>query len=292
MDLDKIERSSNVDDRRRMGGGAKAAGGIGAIVMALIAIFVFKQDPMQVVQQQMQKKQSSVVSDRPITPEEEALQEHVEKVLKLTEDVWDEIYPYAAQHFKQSQDPYVKPRLVSFTGEVTSRCGRANSGMGPFYCPADQQVYIDLSFYDELQKKFKAPGDFAQAYVVAHEVGHHVQKLLGFSDLVHKKRQTVSKEEYNQLSVKLELQADFFAGVWANRAERKFKILERGDLEEGLRAAGAVGDDKIQKRMQGYVVPESFTHGTAEQRIKWFTLGLETGDPTSHNPFDLPYSQL
>jgi predicted metalloprotease len=206
--------------------------------------------------------------------------------------VWDEIYPYAAKNFPGRPTAYVKPTLVSFAGQVRSGCGLADAGMGPFYCPADQKVYLDLAFYDELKKKFKAPGDFAQAYVVAHEVGHHVQKLLGFSDYVHGKQRTVSKEEYNRLSVKLELQADYFAGVWANRAEKNFQVLERGDIEEGLRAAGAVGDDTIQKRAQGYVVPESFTHGTAEQRIKWFTMGLKSGDPLAHNPFDLAYENL
>ena len=276
-----------------MSGGQKAAGGIGAIVMAFIAIFILKQDPQQVIQQQKQKQKSSgAQTDRKFTPEEEALQVHVEKVLTLTEDVWDEIYPYAAEKFRGKPAAYVKPKLISFSGQVRSACGLADSGMGPFYCPADQQVYIDLQFYDELKKKFKAPGDFAQAYVVAHEVGHHVQKLLGFSDFVHKKRQTVGKEEYNRLSVKLELQADFFAGVWANRAQKRFAVLEKGDIEEGLRAAGAVGDDTIQKRAQGYVVPESFTHGTAEQRIRWFRLGLESGDPRSHNPFDVAYEDL
>jgi predicted metalloprotease len=294
MRLDKIKRSSNVEDRRRVSGGKKAAGGIGAIIMALIAIFVLKQDPAQVVQQAMQNsgKGSGADPQREFTAEEEALQEHVAKVLQLTEDVWDEIYPYAAEKFRGQSGPYVKPKLVSFSGQVRSACGLADAGMGPFYCPGDQQVYIDLAFYDELKKKFKAPGDFAQAYVVAHEVGHHVQKLLGFSDFVHKKRQTVGKEEYNQLSVKLELQADYFAGVWANRAQKKYQVLEEGDIEEGLRAAGAVGDDTIQKRAQGYVVPESFTHGTAEQRIKWFTLGLKSGDPRAHNPFDVAYQDL
>ena len=295
MRLDKIKRSSNVDDRRRMSGGKKAAGGLGAIVMALIAIFVFKKDPAQTLAElastQKQGAASSVQSDRELTPEEKEMEEFVSKVLKLTEDVWEEIYPYAAREYNRPTT-YEKPKLVLFAGRVNSACGLADSGMGPFYCPGDKQVYIDLDFYGELERKFKAPGDFAQAYVLAHEVGHHVQKLLGFSDFVHKKRQTVSKEEYNRLSVRLELQADYFAGVWANRAQKSFNILERGDLEEGLRAASAVGDDTIQKRAQGYVVPESFTHGSAEQRIRWFRKGLETGDPLAHNPFDVAYEDL
>ena len=294
MRLDNIERSKNVDDRRRMSGGQKAAGGLGAIIMAVIAIFVFKKDPAQTLSELATSNlaPAGVQSQREFTPEEEALQIHVEKVLKLTEDVWDEIYPHAAQKFTGRRSPYEKPTLVSFSGQVSSACGHASAAMGPFYCPGDKQVYIDLDFFNDLKKEFDAPGDFAQAYVVAHEVGHHVQKLLGFSDFVHKKRQTVSKEEYNRLSVKLELQADYFAGVWANRAQKRFNILERGDLEEGLGAAGAVGDDRIQKRAQGYVVPESFTHGTADQRIRWFTLGLKSGDPAAHNPFDVPYDEL
>jgi len=279
-----------------MSGGQKAVGGLGAIVMALIAIFIFKKDPVQTLAElaTQTSQQQSVGPAREFTPEEQALQEHVEKVLTLTEDVWEEIYPYAAEKFSSGGRPaqYVKPKLVSFSGRINTACGLADAGMGPFYCPGDQQVYIDLAFYDELKKKFKAPGDFAQAYVVAHEVGHHVQKLLGFSDFVNQKRRELSPEEFNKYSVKLELQADFFAGVWANRAQKNFGVLESGDIEEGLRAAGAVGDDTIQKRMQGYAVPESFTHGTAEQRVKWFTLGLKSGDPRSHNPFDLAYEDL
>jgi predicted metalloprotease len=262
--------------------------------MALIAIFVFKKDPVQTLSNLATQtaQQQSVGPGREFTPEEQALQEHVEKVLTLTEDVWDEIYPYAAEKFRGQPGQYVKPKLVSFSGRIKTACGLADAGMGPFYCPGDQQVYIDLAFYDELKKKFKAPGDFAQAYVIAHEVGHHVQKLLGFSDFVNQKRRELGPEEFNKYSVKLELQADYFAGVWANRAQQKWQVLERGDLEEGIRAAGAVGDDTIQKRAQGYAVPESFTHGTAEQRIKWFTLGLESGDPRAYNPFDVAYEDL
>ena len=295
MRLEKIKRSSNVEDRRQMRGGTKAVGGgLGAIVMALIAIFIFKKDPVQTLSNLalQTSQQQSVGPAREFTPEEQALQEHVEKVLTLTEDVWEEIFPYAAEKFSGGAAPYVKPKLISFSGRIRTACGLADAGMGPFYCPGDQQVYIDLAFYDELKKKFKAPGDFAQAYVIAHEVGHHVQKLLGFSDFVNEKRQQLAPEEFNKYSVKLELQADYFAGVWANRAQKNWQVLERGDLEEGIRAAGAVGDDTIQKQAQGYAVPESFTHGTAEQRIKWFTLGLESGDPRAHNPFDLAYEDL
>ena len=236
MRLDKIKRSENVDDRRRMSGGKKAAGGLGAIVMALIAIFVFKKDPVQTLSNlaTQNAQTQGVKSDRPFTPEEQALQEQVEKVLKLTEDVWDEIYPYASEKFRGQPGQYVKPTLVSFSGQVKSACGLADAGMGPFYCPADQQVYIDLAFYDELKKKFKAPGDFAQAYVLAHEVGHHVQKLLGISDKVRALQARASKVEKNRLSVRLELQADYFAGVWAHHTQRTKGVLEPGDKSEAF----------------------------------------------------------
>ena len=292
MRLDRIKRSENVDDRRGRGGGKKAAGGIGAIVMALIAIFVFKQDPVQELGKLAAEQSSGRQGAYTPTPEEEEMSKRVDQVLYLTEVVWGEIFPDTALHFTKRSSPYVEPTLVKFSGQVQSACGHASAAMGPFYCPADQQVFIDLAFFKEMEVKMNAPGDFAQAYVVAHEVGHHVQKLLGFSEYVHRQRLKVSKAEYNELSVRLELQADYFAGVWARHAQEKEKILEEGDIEEGLRAAFAVGDDTIQKRAQGYVVPEAFTHGSAEQRIRWFSLGLKTGDPTAHNPFDLPYEKL
>ena len=187
----------------------------------------------------------------------------------------------------------VMPKLVLYTGQVKSACGFASAAMGPFYCPADEKVYLDLSFCEELQTKYRAPGDFAVAYVLAHEVGHHVQNLVGYSDLVDEQRGRVSKAEQNQLSVRLELQADYLAGVWAHHAERTKKILESGDVEEALGAASAVGDDRLQKQAQGYVVPDSFTHGTSAQRSRWFRLGLQTGDlARAKELFELPEDQL
>jgi predicted metalloprotease len=278
-------RSSNVEDRRRVGGrGVATGGGLGMIVFALIAIFLFKQDPQRVLQQ-IEAQQPTTSIDTPLTPEQQELGDFVTVVLGYTEDVWDRLFPEVSAVYS-GPATYERPNLVLFTGQVQSACGGASAAMGPFYCPGDRKVYIDLSFYDELKRRFQAPGDFAQAYVIAHEVGHHVQNLLGISDRVHAMRQRVSENEYNQLSVRLELQADYLAGVWAHHAESTFQILEHGDVEEGLDAASAIGDDNIQKQSQGYVVPESFTHGSAEQRVRWFRLGLQSGDPLAHNPFD------
>jgi hypothetical protein len=195
----------------------------------------------------------------------------VRRVLGDTEDVW-------AALFRANGAEYQPPRLVLFSGAVDSACGRAGSATGPFYCPGDSQVYIDLSFYDDLARRFGAPGDFAQAYVIAHEVGHHIQNLMGTSAKVHAMRGRVSEAEYNDLSVRLELQADFYAGVWAHHAQAARQILESGDIEEAMRCAAAIGDDRLQKQAQGYVVPETFTHGTSEQRVRWFKKGLESGD--------------
>ncbi|MCA9099152.1 MAG: zinc metallopeptidase, partial [Planctomycetaceae bacterium] len=187
--------------------------------------------------------------------------------------------------FQRMGKTYRKPTLVLFRGQVSSACGFASAAMGPFYCPGDQKLYVDLQFYEELSNRFGAPGDFAQAYVIAHEVGHHVQNLLGISEQVQAQRARLSDEEYNELSVRLELQADFLAGVWAHHADQQRDILERGDIEEGLRAAAAIGDDTLQKQSRGYVVPESFTHGTSEQRVRWFRKGLETGDLSQMDTF-------
>ncbi|MCA9321559.1 MAG: zinc metallopeptidase, partial [Planctomycetes bacterium] len=209
-----------------------------------------------------------------------------------TEDVWNDIYADGARAHRGATPNYQEPKLVLFAEQVASACGNQSSAVGPFYCPGDNQVYIDLEFFAQLATRFGAPGDFAQAYVIAHEVGHHVQNLLGVSRMVHEKKARVSEEEYNQLSVRLELQADYFAGCWAHHAEQRYQILERGDLDEGLKAAFAVGDDTIQKRSRGYVVPESFTHGTSEQRVRWFRLGFKSGDPAANDPFDVDYRDL
>jgi len=266
-------RSSNVEDRRgvRFSKKTAAGGGIGTIVLILVAMY-FGIDPGVVMQVtntgQVQEQQVEQVS---LTPEEQELTEFVSVVLADTEDTWHAI-------FQQGGSTYREPKLVLFSGAVQSACGFAQDAMGPFYCPRDEKVYIDLSFYRDLRDRFKAPGDFAQAYVIAHEIGHHVQTILGISELVHKQRQSLPKKEANALLVKQELQADCFAGIWAHHADRTRNILERGDIEEGLTAANAIGDDRLQRQSQGYVVPDSFTHGSSAQRMKWFQKGLTTGD--------------
>jgi len=213
------------------------------------------------------------------TAQEKELVDFVSVILADTEDTWTAL-------FRQKGRTYQEPRLVLFRGAVASACGMAQSAMGPFYCPGDQQIYIDLGFYDQLKNRFKAPGDFAQAYVIAHEVGHHVQTLLGISSHVHAARRKLSTAEGNQLSVRLELQADCLAGVWANHANKTRQLLEVGDLEEGLAAASAIGDDTLQKQSQGYVRPDSFTHGSSAQRVKWFKIGLDSGDMASCDTFN------
>jgi hypothetical protein len=223
-----------------------------------------------------------------LTPEEKAADDErakfVKVVLGYTEDVWDNLFAQQGSHYQQ-------PTLVLFRDAVQSACGNASSASGPFYCPGDQELYIDLSFYQELEERFKAPGDFAMAYVVAHEVGHHIQKLLGISDKMDRLRQQMGREEYNKYSVMLELQADFLAGVWAHHAQQMKNILEAGDIDEALNAANAIGDDRLQKESQGYVVPESFTHGTSQQRIYWFKKGFDTGDMKQGDTFNDPSLQ-
>ena len=236
----------------------------------MILALLFGADPQQLLEQAPSDPSSGVQSSRPLNPEEEELKQFVSVVLAKSEDVWHEV-------FRRNGSQYREPTLVLFTDQVESACGMAGSAVGPFYCPADEKVYIDLSFYEALRRRFKAPGDFAQAYVVAHEVGHHVQKLLGINERVSAMQRRVSEEQANQLSVRLELQADFFAGVFARYVQNQ-GILEPGDIEEALRAASSVGDDEIQRRTTGYIVPDSFTHGTSEQRLRWFRKGYETGD--------------
>jgi predicted metalloprotease len=204
----------------------------------------------------------------------------VSVVLADTEDTWNKL-------FRQNGENYVEPTLVLYSGAVESACGFARSAVGPFYCPADQKVYIDLSFYEDLKTRHQAPGDFAQAYVIAHEVGHHVQNQLGISDRVRAMQRRVRQGEANQLSVRLELQADCFAGIWAHHADRSRQILEQGDVEEALNAASSIGDDRLQRRSQGYVVPEAFTHGSSAQRVRWFKRGIQTGNPEQCNTFEV-----
>src|SRR5690349_2051557 len=262
--------STNIEDRRGLSGGKIAVGGgLGTVVIMIIAL-LFGADPRQLLQQVPDDQSGQVQTSRPQNPQEEELKQFVGVVLGKTEDVWHDI-------FRQNGREYREPHLVLFTDQVRSACGIAGAAVGPFYCPGDEKVYIDLAFYEQLRREFNAPGDFAQAYVVAHEVGHHVQKLLGISERVDRLQGQVSEVEANQLSVRLELQADFFAGVFARYVQNQ-GLLEAGDVEEALRAASAVGDDQIQRRTAGYVVPDSFTHGTSEQRLRWFKKGYETGD--------------
>jgi predicted metalloprotease len=254
--------------------GMAMTGGIGSIIMLLVALFM-GMDPMALLQQQPNVGQGPAVAD----PAEEERKEFVSVVLADTEEVWHKL-------FRQMGREYAEPTLVLFRGHVESACGQASSAVGPFYCPRDRKVYIDLQFFEQLRGEFGAAGDFAQAYVIAHEVGHHVQQLLGTSDRVHAAQQRLSKAEANELSVRLELQADFLAGVWAHHAHRMRNILEAGDIEEAINAAEAIGDDRLQRRSQGYVVPDSFTHGTSRQRAQWFRRGFETGDVRQGDTFD------
>ena len=272
-------QSTNIEDRRGMSGGRGIAvgGGLGTLLIMILAL-VFGFDPQTLLQQAPDEQPSQVQSSRPRNAEEEELKQFVAVVLAKSEDVWQDV-------FRKNGRQYREPTLVLFTGQVRSACGIAGAAVGPFYCPGDEKVYIDLAFYEELRRQFSAPGDFAQAYVVAHEVGHHVQKLLGVTDRVDAMSNRMSEAEANQVSVRLELQADFFAGVFARYVQNQ-GMLEAGDIEEALRAASAVGDDKIQRRTTGYVVPDSFTHGTSEQRLRWFKRGYETGDIRQGDTFN------
>lgn len=271
MDFRNGKESNNVEDRRGQGGrGLRGGGkiGIGTIVLALVAMY-FGIDPSVVLNTAMTDP-APVESTQQRPEAENAQARFVSMVLADTEDTWRVI-------FQQGGATYREPKLVLYTGATRSACGVGQAEMGPFYCPADAKVYLDLAFFDELHHRFGAPGDFAQAYVIAHEIGHHVQNLLGISDKVQQARGRVSEREANLLSVRLELQADCLAGIWAHHANRSRSVLEAGDIEEGLAAATAVGDDHIQKRTQGYAVPDSFTHGSAEQRRRWFGIGLQEG---------------
>jgi uncharacterized protein len=270
-------QSTNIEDRRGLSGGKVAVGGgLGTLVVIIIAL-LFGADPRQLLEQVPSEQPARVQTSRAQNPEEEELKQFVAVVLGKSEDVWTQI-------FQQNGRQYREPTLVLFTDQVESACGYMGAAVGPFYCPGDEKVYIDLSFYEELRRQFQAPGDFAQAYVIAHEVGHHVQKLLGISDRVTALQQRSSEVQANQLSVRLELQADFFAGMFA-RYVQKQGLLESGDIEEALRAASAVGDDRLQEQATGRVMPDSFTHGTSEQRLRWFRRGYETGDMRQGDTF-------
>ena len=272
MRLDDERESSNVEDRRgmRMPGGRAGGIGIGTIAIALVAMY-FGVDPSVVLNMGQGLQQEAPIEGQAI-PQDDPEAKFVAKVLGSTEDTWGKIFQNAGQQ-------YPAPVLVLFRGATPTACGTGQAAMGPFYCPGDQKVYIDLAFYDEMKNRFHAPGDFAQAYVIAHEVGHHIQNLTGISDKVQQARQSAHSEaQANQYSVRLELQADCYAGVWAHHADGANRILEAGDVEEAMTAAAAIGDDALQRQAQGYAVPDSFTHGTSQQRVRWFNQGLSAGD--------------
>ena len=287
MRLTGRRESSHVDDRRRSGGGKKAGMGIGGLVVAALVVWLMGGNPLSVLTQadlgSMITQQSGGTYEP--TAEEEALAKFSSQILAGTEDVW-------TQEFKKMGRTYQPPRLVLFTGSVQSGCGGASSSMGPFYCSADQSVYIDLSFFTQMKKQLGADGDFAYAYVIAHEVGHHVQYLLGILDSAHQQMSRVNEKESNRISVRLELQADYFAGIWAYHDNQMFNSLENGDIEEGLNVASKIGDDYLQKQAQGYTVPDAFNHGTSAQRVRWLRKGLNSGDVNGADTFSPAYSDL
>lgn len=288
MRMDDQRESDNLEDRRGSGmgggGGLRLGGGrmgLGTIAIALVASYFLGVNPLTVLNMLSGGglpaiEQSAPPAHRP--PADDPMAKFVSKVLASTEDTWNEV-------FRANGRQYQEPKLVLFTGATPTACGTGQSAMGPFYCPGDQKVYIDLAFYRDLKDRFKAPGEFAQAYVIAHEVGHHVQNLLGIADKVHEARQRAGKAEANALSVRMELQADCLAGVWGKRTDTMKNVLEPGDLEAALTAASAIGDDRLQQQSQGRIVPESFTHGSSDQRVRWFRKGFETGDMNQCNTF-------
>jgi len=284
------EQSENLEDRRRAGPTGMAIGG-GGLLLLLIIGALFGVDPRKINQLLNQAQQGGnpnvAAQDGELSPEEKRQREFTATILRFTEIVWDE-------QFQRSGQRYVKPRMVLFSNQVRTGCGIAPSAVGPFYCPADQTVYLDPSFFEELDRKLGgSKADFSQSYVIAHEIGHHVQNLLGYSELVDRKRQQLSDDEFNEWSVRLELQADYLAGVWAHYGQEKFNFIEPGDVEGAISSANAIGDDRLQKRSAGFTSPEKYTHGTSRQRVKWFKSGLETGDLSRLKEiFQTPYDRL
>lgn len=280
------EESQNVEDRRSLGRRAGIAVGGGGLLLLVIATLL-GVDPRKLVDLTGGPQENPAGQPAgPVDPEEEEMAKFSRVIFHDTEVVWDE-------QFRRMNRRYEKPVLVLFSGQVDSACGTADTAVGPFYCPGDSRVYIDLAFYRDMQRKLNAPGEFARAYVIAHEVGHHVQRLLGYSRRVDEARQRASKVEANQMSVRLELQADFLAGVWAHYGQMKYQFLDPGDLDSALNAAFEIGDDRLQKRAQGYVVPDAFTHGTSKQRVRWFKEGFQTGNVSeARQLFELPYNEL
>ena len=285
MKLDGRRTSDNVDDRRGKRPSGKVSLGIGGTIIVGLIIWFMGGNPVNFLTQQAVDGISTTNSNYTPTAEEEKAATFAKTILAGTEDVWTVI-------FQQNNVTYVPPRMVLFSGATQSGCGNASSSTGPFYCPADKTVYIDLSFFNEMDKQLNAGGDFAYAYVIAHEVGHHVQNLLGTLDKVHNQQQRLNEKESNQLNVRLELQADFYAGIWAFYDNKNFNSIEDGDIEEGLNAASQIGDDRLQMQSQGYTVPDSFNHGTSAQRSRWLKKGLQTGNIADGDTFSVPYSQL
>ena len=274
MRLDDESESSNVEDRRgAIGGGGRGGLGVGSLVLALVASYFFGVDPATVLGLISNfNNQVPQITQSHKPPAADEMARFVSKVLGSTETTWHAV-------FREGGSTYQEPKLVLFTGSTPTACGNGQTAMGPFYCPSDQKVYIDLAFYRDLKERFHAPGEFAEAYVIAHEVGHHVQNLLGISDKIQAAQARAgSKAKANALSVKLELQADCLAGVWGNRADSMRHIIEPGDIEQALTAASAIGDDRLQEQSRGYVTPDSFTHGSSAQRVRWFKRGMESGD--------------
>src|SRR5512136_70786 len=272
-------QSGNVEDRRGVSGrGLAVGGGLGGLVIVIL-YFLLGGNPADINQSlNVDQPAAAGAGETALSAHDQEMGQFVATVLASIEDVW-------RVKFQEMGQTYAAPKLVLFSGQVDSACGYAGASSGPFYCPGDSKVYIDLSFFEDMQRQLGAPGDFALAYVIAHEVGHHVQNLLGINDQVMARRGRLSEKDFNKLMVRMELQADFLAGVWAHYANQEKDFIEPGDIEEGINAAGAVGDDRIMKRTQGYVVPDAFTHGTSEQRVRWFKKGLETGDINQGDTF-------
>ena len=290
MKLDGRRESSNVEDRRGMSGGKKAGLGLGGIIIAMAIAYFTGGNPleagMQAAQQSMgQNTEVSEGQQREFTAEEQALAKFSTQILAGTEDVWTKI-------FKEQGATYQVPTMVLYTDGTATACGQGSAAMGPFYCSGDQKLYIDLSFFTTMKRQLGAEGDFAYAYVIAHEVGHHVEYLTGTLQKVHEQMARLSQTEANKLSVRLELLADFYAGVWAHHDNKMFRSLEDGDIEEAINCAEVIGDDYLQKKARGYAVPESFNHGTSKQRMKWFKLGLETGDISKGTTFQCSDAEL
>jgi predicted metalloprotease len=285
MRLEGRRRSTNVDDRRGRGATGKTTMGIGGVIVVGLIIWLTGGNPLDFVSQQL--TDGGALTSGNYTPTEQENQTAVfaETILAGTEDVWTEV-------FRQNGMSYVPPKMVLFSRATTSGCGNASSATGPFYCPADRTVYIDLSFFDQMRDQLGAGGDFAYAYVIAHEVGHHVQQLLGTLDEVGERQRRMNQTESNRLNVRLELQADFYAGLWAHYEGQRFNSLEDGDIEEGLNAASRIGDDRLQMESQGYTVPDTFNHGTSAQRARWLKRGLQSGDISDGDTFSIPYSEL